>query len=161
LEQAVATFRQILRQAWVRRAVRMLVSENRQDELDRLTLADVQRYRDAMWLEKERAYHTRAVDELNALVRKYNGLAPYAVRRAYHTREAEVASLYDECASDIFKLVSEQKTRSYLEDRGAGGGSGSGGSSGGGQLGKMGGNVVVSSAFFEWLRLLFRRWFKL
>ncbi|KAF5322120.1 hypothetical protein D9619_000226 [Psilocybe cf. subviscida] len=159
LEQAVTTFRQILRQAWVRRAVRMLVSENRQDQLDRLTPADVQRYRDAEWVEKERGYHTKAVDELNALVRKYNGLAPYAVRRAYYVREAEIARLYDECASDIFRLVSEQKSRSYLESGGAGGNGGGGGrSSGGGKLGKVGGGMVVPSAFFEWLRLLFRRW---
>ena len=62
-----------------------------------LTLSYVRALRDAEWEERERAYHDTAVEELNSLVRKYNALAPYAVRRPYHVLQVELEKAYQEC----------------------------------------------------------------
>ncbi|CAG8767673.1 4204_t:CDS:2, partial [Acaulospora colombiana] len=51
--------------------------------------------RDREWEEKEKSYHEHAIAELNTLVRRYNGIAPYAVRRGLHTREVELARCYE------------------------------------------------------------------
>src|ERR1700761_5152419 len=84
LESAVTAFRATLRQSWVRRAVRMLTLTRSQ--LTPPSTADVRALRDGEWETRERAYHDSALAEVNSLVRKYNGLAPYAVRRAYYVR---------------------------------------------------------------------------
>jgi hypothetical protein len=88
LEAAVGTFRSVLKQSWVRRAVRMLTLSRQ--PLRELSLADAQASRDKEWEVSERAYHESALAEVNTLVRKYNALAPYAVRRAYYVRDVEL-----------------------------------------------------------------------
>lgn len=88
--------------------------------LPRLTLSSVTSLRDAEWEARERAFHEKAIDEMNALVRKYNGLAPYAVRRAYHSRSAEVDKVYRDAAQDILHglaaRVNQQGTSSRVVD---------------------------------------------
>jgi DnaJ family protein C protein 28 len=122
--------------------------------LNRFTLEDIKRHRDPEWIAKEKNYHETAVAKLNALVRNYNGLAPYAVRRAYYTREAEVEKLYDECAPAILRALAERMSEgAALSSEGNAGSMG--GPIGGGQLGRMVNNFRV----FDWLRLLFRRLF--
>jgi DnaJ family protein C protein 28 len=101
LEVAVATFRSVLKQSWVRRAVRMLTLSRR--PLRELSLADLRTLRDGEWEARERAYHESALEEVNALVRKYNALAPYAVRRAYYVRDVELDRSYEESAEDILQ----------------------------------------------------------
>ncbi|KAF9480164.1 hypothetical protein BDN70DRAFT_805663 [Pholiota conissans] len=154
LDTAVATFREILRQAWIRRTIRVLVMEHPAPILAKLTLDDIQRHRDAEWIAKEKSYHTTAVDKLNALVRNYNGMAPYAVRRAYYTREAEVEKLYEECAPAILHALAERVPESPELPLGSSSGGSMSGPLGGGKLGK-----VVVFRFLDWLRLLFRRLF--
>ncbi|CDO69584.1 hypothetical protein BN946_scf184759.g24 [Trametes cinnabarina] len=46
--------------------------------------------------------------ELNSLVRKYNGMAPYAVRRPYYTRSVELERVYKEAAPDILAGLEER-----------------------------------------------------
>ena len=101
LEAAVDTFRSVLRQSWVRRAVRMLTLSRQ--PLRELSLADAQALRDREWEARERAYHESALAEVNTLVRKYNALAPYAVRRTYYVRDVELDRAYEEGAEDIIQ----------------------------------------------------------
>ena len=147
LEVAVVTFRSVLKQSWVRRAVRMLTLSRRLP--GELSLADLRALRDKEWEARERAYHESALEEINALVRKYNGLAPYAVRRAYYVRDVELDRAYEESAEDIIQ---------ELEGRLGGSGAGSpDGTAVRGEEDVMGaqsqGNVLR-------LRDLFRRWFR-
>jgi DnaJ family protein C protein 28 len=99
LDTAVVAFRVTLRRSWVRRAVRVLT----QLPLcgPSLSLADVRALRDAEWETRERAYHDSALAEVNSLVRKYNALAPYAVRRVYYVREVELIKIYHESGEEI------------------------------------------------------------
>ena len=76
--------------------------------LSRLSLDDIAAWRDAEWETRERAYHDTALDEINALVRKYNGLAPYSVRRAYYGLDAELERAYKESGEDILAGIAER-----------------------------------------------------
>lgn len=113
LEVAVATFRSVLKQSWVRRSVRMLILSGR--PLRELSLVDLRALRDREWEARESAYHESALAEVNALMRKYNALAPYAVRRTYYVRDAELERAYEESAEDII-----QELEGRLRDSGAG-----------------------------------------
>lgn len=108
LDLAVSSFREMLRQSWTRRAIRNLTTAHPPAYLARFTLDDIRALRDAEWENRERSYHEAVVEEVNGLVRNYNGLAPYAVRRSYYLRDVEVGKLYDECAEDIFKAISDR-----------------------------------------------------
>ncbi|KAF9534664.1 hypothetical protein CPB83DRAFT_780344 [Crepidotus variabilis] len=111
LETAVRTFRQLLAEAYVRRTVRVLAFDLPDPTLlSRLTLEDIRRHRDKEWIERERSYHETGIREINALVRKYNALAPYSVRRNLYTREAEVGRLPDECAHEILRNIRDRYT---------------------------------------------------
>ncbi|KAH9948771.1 hypothetical protein B0H21DRAFT_212768 [Amylocystis lapponica] len=125
LESAVSSFREMLKESWIRRAIRMLTISQPPALLPALTLTDVTSLRDADWEAKERRYHDAAVEELNALVRKYNGLAPYAVRKSYYMRDAELEKAYRESGEEILRGLAERarssgrRTRASedLEDR--------------------------------------------
>ncbi|PIL37493.1 hypothetical protein GSI_01187 [Ganoderma sinense ZZ0214-1] len=140
LETAVSTFREVLKQSWTRRALRTLTHMHPAELLPHLTLADVAALRDAEWEEKERGYHETALEEVNSLVRKYNGLAPYAVRRAYYMRGTELERVYQEAGEDILRGLEERAQRasggaprrrsSFEEDEGGDGVGGNGPSGG-------------------------------
>lgn len=98
----------MLRQSWIRRAIRTLTIDHPASVLARLTLQDIQIMRDTEWEERERSYHETAIAEVNSLVRRYNGQAPYAVRRPYYIRSVEVEKIYTECGEDILKELSER-----------------------------------------------------
>ena len=106
LEAAVTTFRSVLKQSWVRRAVRMLTLSGR--PLRGISLADLRALKDREWEVREKAFHESALAEVNALVRKYNALAPYAVRRAYYVRNVELNRAYEESAEDIIRELEER-----------------------------------------------------
>ncbi|KAI0920862.1 hypothetical protein AcW1_004984 [Taiwanofungus camphoratus] len=108
LESAIASFREVLKQSWTRRAIRMLTVSQPAALLPKLTLTDVTSLRDAEWEARERGFHDQALEELNALVRKYNGLAPYAVRRVYYARDAELERAYRDSAEGILQGLSER-----------------------------------------------------
>ncbi|TFY67900.1 hypothetical protein EVG20_g3764 [Dentipellis fragilis] len=108
LETAVTSFRELLRQSWVRRAIRMLTLSQPATLLPTFTLSDAVRLRDAEWEERERAYHDTAVEELNSLVRKYNAMAPYAVRRPYYMRSVELDKAYQDAGYEILQGLAAQ-----------------------------------------------------
>ncbi|KAI0371625.1 hypothetical protein BV20DRAFT_941826 [Pilatotrama ljubarskyi] len=108
LETAVTSFREVVKQSWTRRAIRMITASNPVELLPRFTLDEVIAMRDPEWEARERSYHDTALEELNSLVRKYNGLAPYAVRRPYYMRNAELERVYREAAEDILAGLQER-----------------------------------------------------
>lgn len=108
LELAVANFRDVLRQSWTRRAIRMLTLSRPATALSQLTHDQVSAFRDAEWEAREKAYHVTAVEELNSLVRKYNGLAPAAVRRGHYALDVELEKAYKDSAEEILNGIAER-----------------------------------------------------
>ncbi|TRM67472.1 hypothetical protein BD626DRAFT_368036, partial [Schizophyllum amplum] len=108
LEGAVRSLRQLLRQAWTRRALRNLTAEHPPALLRGMTLEQVRALRDSAWEARERAYHDTALAEVNALVRKYNGLAPYPVRKPYFMLNVELERMYEDCVGDIMDGLAER-----------------------------------------------------
>ncbi|KAL1747274.1 hypothetical protein HDZ31DRAFT_32346 [Schizophyllum fasciatum] len=142
LESAVRAWRQMLRQAWTRRALRNLSTEHPPQRLRSITPAAVRALRDPAWEARERTYHDAALGEVNALVRKYNGLAPYPVRRPYYMLHVELERVYGECVADIMAGLAERYGKgdsrpvgaSEVEEGGSGGGQADGTIMGLGQL---------------------------
>ena len=116
--------------------------------LPSLTLGRATSLRDREWEERERSYHDAAIAELNSLVRKYNGLAPYSVRRTYYSREAELAKVYQDCGEDILHGISERSREMH--------GRPSGFSRSGAESSA---EVDASMAYLLRLRHIIRRWF--
>ncbi|KAF9000238.1 hypothetical protein BDQ17DRAFT_1176579, partial [Cyathus striatus] len=108
LETAIQSFREILRQSWIRRAIRILSMSHVGAPLDKIGLSEIKALRDPEWEKREESYHDTAIEEVNSLVRKYNGMAPYAVRRPYYMRTVEVESVYERCAEDIKQALIER-----------------------------------------------------
>jgi len=159
LEPAVVTFREILRQSWIRRSIRMLVLSHPDPYLlSKLTLDDIKARRDSEWVQKEKSYHETAIAELNELVRKYNGLAPYIVRKNYYIREVEIDRLYNDCAEEIFKGILERREAGFMESGQAGSGRGS---TGEGSVGFTHENAPATDNFglVQWMRPIFHRLF--
>lgn len=103
------TFRELLRQSYTRRVIRILTALHPPALLaNRLTLHDVKTHRDPEWETNERAYHDVAIDDINSKVRKYNIHAPPSVRRAYYSRSVEVEKLYEDCAENVLKGLRER-----------------------------------------------------
>ena len=78
------------------------------DSLNRLrslSLEDARALRDTEWEKREQAYHAAAISDLNETVRRYNGVAPYAVRRSYYEREKELEKAYWDGGEAILKGV--------------------------------------------------------
>ena len=94
--------------------------ENPPGLLHTVTLDQIKALRDPEWVEKERSYHEDAVAELNSLVRKYNGLAPYVVRRPYYySREVEIGRMYEVSAEDVIRELQERLCDPVLISTGA------------------------------------------
>ncbi|KAG1755395.1 hypothetical protein EDB19DRAFT_1867592 [Suillus lakei] len=148
LETAVNSFRDVLQQSWTRRAIRTLTMLQPASMLPSLSLGSVTSLRDREWEERERAYHDTAVAELNSLVRKYNALAPYSVRRPYYSREAELAKAYQDCGDDILLGISERRREMHSR-------------SGASPLSEVGSSAGVdaSAAYPLRFRDMIRRWF--
>ena len=108
LESAVNNFRDVLRQSWTRRAIRMLTLSQPPGLLTNLTLEKILAFRDAEWEARERAYHTTAMEEVNSLVRKYNGMSPYAVRRGHYALNVELERTFRESAEDILEGIAQR-----------------------------------------------------
>lgn len=105
LEASVNAFREALRQSWTRRAIRTLTQST--PSLVPLSSSTVTS-RDWEWEARERSYHDAAITELNSLVRKHNAMAPYAVRRAYYSRDTELARVYRDCGEEILRELDER-----------------------------------------------------
>jgi len=134
----------------------MLVLEYPGPLIRNITLEQIQRRRDQEWVDREESYHEAAIAELNSVVRKYNGLAPYMTRRPYYMRKVEIERLYEGCAEEILQRIKERETESPLLDSSVSGQSkGQGGSSGSeGHLVREG---DLGGPFLRWLRVWLRR----
>ncbi|EKM60009.1 uncharacterized protein PHACADRAFT_115422 [Phanerochaete carnosa HHB-10118-sp] len=108
LESALKSFRDVLRQSWTRRAIRMLTLEQPASLLSNITVEKILTFRDTEWEARERAYHSAALEEVNSLVRKFNGMAPYAVRRGHYALEVELERIYKDSAEDILSGIAER-----------------------------------------------------
>ena len=86
----------------------MLTLSQAPASLPKLSISRVAALRDPEWETRERGYHDAAVEELNSLVRRYNGVAPYAVRRAYYMRTAELERVYENSAGDIIQGITDR-----------------------------------------------------
>lgn len=89
----------------------MTSASNPPELLQTFTMSDVRQMRDLEWERREYGYHTLAVEELNSMVRKHNGLAPYAVRRPYYMLKIEIDRMYEDCAKDIYNGLREASLR--------------------------------------------------
>ncbi|KAF9463071.1 hypothetical protein BDZ94DRAFT_1259997 [Collybia nuda] len=158
LDTAIQTFRQILEQSWVRRAIRLFTTSNPPALLHTITLNNIKSLRDPAWEERERKYHDTAIEELNSLVRKYNALAPYSIRRPYYVRSVEIGRLYDGCAEDISRELADRaqdvrmSMKNDLNSTPHTGGSPSGRS--GGTLGSTGDVWRLRDLLRHWLKRL-------
>ena len=97
-----------MRQSWTRRAIRMLTVSKPPSSLLQMTIDDCRLLRDTEWEQRECGFHDVAIDDLNAIVRRYNGVAPAAVRRSYYARSAEIQKAYIDGAEDIIRGVRER-----------------------------------------------------
>lgn len=155
LDSAIGTFREVLRQSWIRRALRNLSTEHPAAWLRKFTIHDVKTLRDPEWVKREQSYHETALEEVNSLVRKYNGLAPYAVRRPYYIRSVEIEKMYEGSHEDIFRGIDEmtQDVGGLVRDGGSGPHSGPGVAPSGHEA------VSGGPSPHSWgLRNLLRRW---
>ena len=114
LDSAITSFREILRQSWIRQAIRNLTTNNPPDLLRTFTLEDIKVLRDPRWEQREQSYHEVALKEVNSLVRKYNGVAPYAVRRPFYVRDVEMERVYESCVEDIWRELAERAQETSL-----------------------------------------------
>ncbi|KAJ7599259.1 hypothetical protein C8J56DRAFT_769726 [Mycena floridula] len=105
LESSLTVFRDVLRQSWVRRAVRNITTSNSSARSAQFTVADIRPLRDPEWEQKERGYHDKALEEVNSLVRSFNGLAPYPVRRPYYVLQQELNRMYEDCSAEICQAL--------------------------------------------------------
>lgn len=76
-------------------------------------MADIIMLRDRDWEARERLYHDTAINELNRLVRNYNGIAPASVRRAYYLRDVELSKAYEDAAQDILRGIKERISQGH------------------------------------------------
>ena len=119
LESSLSSFRDTLRSTWTRRAVRLLTATGNIEARTRLlnlSISDVENLRDKEWEKSQSGYHTAAVEDINSLVRRYNGVAPYPVRRVYISWETELLRVYSESAHDIVKGIKERLKGSKFPD---------------------------------------------
>ena len=71
-------------------------------------MQDIRAFRDPGWEQRERSYHEVALKEVNSLVRKYNGVAPYAVRRPFYVRDVEMERVYESGAEEIWQELAKR-----------------------------------------------------
>ncbi|GAA5949006.1 hypothetical protein JCM21900_003170 [Sporobolomyces salmonicolor] len=98
LESSLAAFRTELRANWTRRALRIRSSEGLTPAVAREV---AEGWKDPEWEAREKSYHETAIKALNDLVRKYNVVAPYHVRRPLLTLRTELDSTVASCAPSI------------------------------------------------------------
>ena len=108
LDSSLQSFRASLQASWTRRAIRMLSLSLPPTALATLAPSDISSLRDSEWEARECAYHDAAIEEVNSLVRRYNGVAPYPVRRPYHDRKGELDRVYKESVDGILKGLEER-----------------------------------------------------
>lgn len=102
-------FRARLREAWIRRATRMISLQ----PITPSIIRDAGEYRDPEWEARERAYHEKSVINLNSLIRKYNVVAPPSARSPVTSVESELAGCYRDCAPLIRQELERRAQAGY------------------------------------------------
>jgi DnaJ family protein C protein 28 len=102
--------------------VRTLTINNTPALLHTSTQRDIKAFRDPDWEQRERSYHEAALKEVNSLVRKYNCVAPYTVRRPFYVKNVEMDRLYGTCAEEIWRELAERAQETVMTRGNAGAG---------------------------------------
>ncbi|KAJ9608121.1 hypothetical protein H2200_007109 [Cladophialophora chaetospira] len=68
-------------------------------------------FRDPQWENTERAYHNLAVQELNALTRSYNLMAPKIAQKPYYTLQRELNRCFSDVAATLADDILERSRR--------------------------------------------------
>ena len=66
------------------------------------------------WENREKGYHSLAVEDLNAKARSYNMIAPYTARKAYTNLQTELEQCYKDVAPQIVNAVRTRATTLQL-----------------------------------------------
>jgi DnaJ homolog subfamily C member 28 len=101
-------FRQILIQSWVRHVKRKLSTESpgtfSNDRYESAVLS-----RDRQWELRENSFHITALEEVNTLIRNYNNVAPYTVRKTYIDLQSELERAYRDSQQLIREEISSRR----------------------------------------------------
>ncbi|KAF4125924.1 protein of unknown function (DUF1992) [Geosmithia morbida] len=68
-------------------------------------------FRDAAWEEAQKAYMTLAINELNAMTRAYNLMAPDLAKKPYFSLQRELASCFSDVAPQVAGEIKDRATR--------------------------------------------------
>ncbi|KAI8311474.1 hypothetical protein K4K59_007368 [Colletotrichum sp. SAR11_240] len=68
-------------------------------------------FRDSDWLESERSYMTLAIENMNAITRSYNLMAPELAKKPYFSLERELSACYADVAPQVAGTIRERATR--------------------------------------------------
>ncbi|KAG8905760.1 hypothetical protein FRB99_008333 [Tulasnella sp. 403] len=121
LESHIRSFREVLRSNWVRQATRTILLNLPPPPYRRrppsLTKESVAAMRDPEWEQREGSYHDAALAEVNAQIRRHNGIAPFAARRGYLMRKYELERCYRESAEEIIQSIDEKLSDGTLVRR--------------------------------------------
>ncbi|KAJ7262785.1 hypothetical protein B0H12DRAFT_1209546 [Mycena haematopus] len=106
LDATLDTFRALLLAGWTRHAVRAITLHG--VHAGAVNADALKAFRDPAWAVREARYHATALAEVNERVRRYNALAPYAVRRPLYVLEVELAGVYERAEEDVARAVAER-----------------------------------------------------
>lgn len=143
-------FRTRLRVEWKRNAVRIIASqggsiEEQVTRAEKYAMAEkalqvsteasaevsstppnLETFRDPVWLKTERSYHKLAVENLNALARSYNLIAPDLAKKPYFSLERELNACYadvaPQLAQELINRAKNPRGAQVTSDTGLGGG---------------------------------------
>ncbi|KAJ1308689.1 hypothetical protein OPQ81_004380 [Rhizoctonia solani] len=107
-EKATQQLRELLISNWTRRMTRMLPLSNPASTLERLTPESVSKFRDSEWEQQEAKFHEAVVRDTNEVIRRYNAVAPFIVRRPLLTLPSELARCYVQAAEGIVANIQER-----------------------------------------------------
>jgi DnaJ family protein C protein 28 len=77
--------------------------------LSTLSASDLSKLYDREWEQRERGFHEATIEDINSLVRKYNGIAPYAVRRPYHSVKGELDLCYEKSEEALLDQLKQRE----------------------------------------------------
>ncbi|KIW16404.1 hypothetical protein PV08_06456 [Exophiala spinifera] len=72
-------------------------------------------FRDPAWEKAELAYHTLAVQELNALTRSYNLMAPKIAQKPYYTLDRELKRCFADVAPTLADEILERSRKPFVK----------------------------------------------
>ena len=144
MNSSITNYRKILRDGWTRRVIRTLTLDRHPSTLVNLPEPYLASIRDAEWESREvkyvhllyrprlqfhqltylygllphHRYHEHLTTDVNALIRKYNASAPYAVRKSYIQLRAELDDCFASSAPFILSEIRARADGRYEADLG-------------------------------------------